>query len=118
VGALVTHLFLFFATSLGCSGFYDYPPAPAAASPQGWLCGQDSSVTASVLWDGASVASSVATVGLIVIAWRRGSWRLGVPALALLVVLPLGTTWLLNLPSDDCSSATLSSHPEQSTRGS
>jgi hypothetical protein len=99
------------ASGLECSGYYDGPGAPAAGSPQGWLCGQDTSVASDVVWDGAFLLSFIATVALIILAWRRGSWRLGVPALGLLVVMPLATVWLLNLPSDDCSSQELSSHP-------
>jgi hypothetical protein len=116
--ALVTHLFFFVGSSLACSGFYDYPPAPAAGSPQGWLCGQDPSLAADVIWDGAFFVSLVATVALIVLAWRRGSWRLGLPSLALLVVLPMVTAWLLNLPSDDCTPKAVSHNPGQCIRGS
>jgi hypothetical protein len=57
------------------------------------------------------VLSLIATVGLIVFAWRRWSWRAGVPSLALVILLPLATSWILNLPSDNCTAKGQAAHP-------
>jgi hypothetical protein len=113
LAALVTHFVVFVIASLNCTGFGDSPPGPPAlASPQGRLCGHDASLVGSVIWDGGFVLSLIVTIGLILLAWRRWSWRIGLPALALLVVLPLVTAWLLNLPSDECSPEILASQPQ------
>ena len=113
LAALVTHFVVYLIASLNCTGFGDSPPGPPAlASPQGRLCGHDASLVGSVIWNGGFVLSLIVTVALILLVWRRRSWRLGLPALVLLVVLPLATAWLLNLPSNRCSPEVLASRPQ------
>lgn len=118
-GALVTHSVVFIVATMDCSGFYDSgPPPPAVASPQGRLCGQYASGVGSTIWTGGFILSLIASVALIILVWRRWSWRLGLPALSLLVVLPMATAWLLDLPSDECRPEVLATHDTwQCTRG-
>ena len=111
--ALVS-LFLYFIASViwaqECSVGFDTSnvPPPAPASPQGWLCGTEQSWLATSLWMGAFLAAWILTVVLIALAWRRWSWRGGIPALLLIIVGPFATTWALNLPADDCTPHTRS----------
>jgi hypothetical protein len=113
LAALSTHFVIFVIASLNCTGFGDSPPGPPAlSSPQGRLCGHDASLVGSVIWCGGFVLSLILTIALILLAWRRWSWRLGLPALTLLVVLPLATARLLNLPSNECSPEVLASQPQ------
>jgi hypothetical protein len=105
--------FVWFLESWHCSLGMDTDtvPPPAAASPQGWLCGEHAATTGAWIWDGAFLLSVVVTVALVALAWRRWSWRAGIPALALVVILPVTTSWLLNRPSDDCSASARATHP-------
>ena len=111
--SLFTHFVVFAIASQDCSVGFDTSTVspPAEASPQGWLCGDQASRWGLVIWVGGFVVSMIVTVGLIVLAWRRWSWRAGVPALALLLLLPLATSWVLNLPSDDCTAKARATHP-------
>jgi hypothetical protein len=114
VAVATISLYLYFIASFiwsqDCSVGFDTSnvPPPAPASPQGWLCGSDQSRLATSLWMGAFLASWLLTVVLIVLAWRRWSWRGGIPALLLIIIGPFVTTWALNLPADDCTAHTRS----------
>lgn len=105
LASLFTHLLVWAISSQDCTVGFDTSSVspPAAGSPQGWLCGEQASPWGLVVWDGGFVLSLIVTVGLVVFAWRRWSWRAGVPALALAVLMPLATSWVLNLPPDDCT---------------
>ena len=81
----------------------DSEPPPADASPQGWLCANEGWSSGAVVWYGGFAVSLGTTLVLILLAWRRWSWRGGIPALLLIVALPLATAYVLNLPSDDCT---------------
>ena len=119
LASLLTHFVVGLIATANCAGLGDtQPPPPAAASPQGSMCGSYPSVLGQVTWDGGYLLSAILTIVLIILAWRRGPWSLRVGALALLVLMPLATGWLLALPSDDCSAKARSSHPEwQCTHG-
>jgi 4-amino-4-deoxy-L-arabinose transferase-like glycosyltransferase len=113
IASLVFAFFLDFADSWSCSlGFdTDTVPPPADASPQGLLCGEDATSKGMWIWNGTFLLSIVLTVVLVAVAWRRWSWRAGIPALALIVVLPLSASWLLNRPSDDCTASARATNP-------
>jgi hypothetical protein len=112
LASFVAHFVVWAVDTLDCSGFQDTPPPPPAdASPQAALCGDDPSLAGQVVWYGGFALSAVVTVVLVVLVWRRWSWRVGTPALALLVVLPLLTSWLLDLPSDECTAQARATHP-------
>jgi hypothetical protein len=63
------------------------------------------------IWRGSFAASWILTVVLIVLGWRRWSWRGGIPALLLIFVGPYVTTWAMNLPSDECTAQVRATHP-------
>jgi hypothetical protein len=87
-------------------------PAPASASPQGWLCGEHTSGLALTIFYGAYVLATAATVVLTHLCWRRWTWRVGLPAaVVLLVALPWAATTLIQLPSDDCTAHARATHP-------
>jgi hypothetical protein len=90
----------------------DTVPPPAAASPQGWLCGEYASGFADAIFFGAYLIAAVATVVLTVMCWRRWKWRIGFPvAVALLVGLPWAVSILVQLPSDNCTAGARATHP-------
>jgi hypothetical protein len=113
VAALFTHFIVFVYASIDCAVGFDTDSVgpPASASPQGWICSEEAHGLGLIIWWGGFVLSLIATVALIVLAWRRWSVRGGVPALALVIVMPLVTTLALNLPSDNCTAHARSTHP-------
>ena len=118
LAALVSHFLAYFYYSMECSVGFDTSsvPPPADASPQGWLCGEHASAWGREIWAWGFVLSLIATVALILLVWRRWSWRVGMPAVALVVLLPLGTAQALSLPSDECSAQARSTHPAWACR--
>jgi hypothetical protein len=113
VVSFAIYFFAFAFTSQDCSVGFDTStvPPPANASPQGWLCSDDASTLGPVIWTAGFLVGWVVTVVLIAWAWRRWSWRGGLPALALIFLGPYLTTWVMNLPPDDCTAHTRSTHP-------
>jgi hypothetical protein len=113
LASILTHLLVFVFASQDCTVGFDTStsPLPADASPQGWLCGEHAATAGHMISYGAFLVSVFATVCLIVLAWRQWSWPVGVPALALVVALPIATAWVLNLPSDECTADARSDHP-------
>jgi len=114
--ALVSFAVYFFAfalTSQQCSVGFDTStvPPPANASPQGWLCSDEASTPGAVIWTAGYLVAWVVTVALIVWVWRRWTWRAGLPALGLILLGPYVTTWVMSLPSDECSAHAHSTHP-------
>lgn len=115
VAASVPHLFVLFFASFDCAAGWDTDSEPlaASASPQGWLCGSEAPLAGQVVWLGAFALSLVATVVVVVLAWRRASWPGALMALVVLgVAFPVVTALVLNLPSDDCSAHARATHPE------
>lgn len=115
VVAAITHLSVLFYASWDCGPGWDTDSEPLAApaSPQGWLCSTEAPVAGQVVWFGAFLASLVATVAIVVLAWRRASWPGGLLALVLVsVIAPLITALVLNLAPDDCSSHARATHPK------
>ena len=112
LASLATHLFVFLTTSQDCTVGFDTPRtfsrgrgvAPGVAVRTGRV------IVGLVIWDGGFLLSLVATVGLVVFAWRRWSWPVGVPSLALAILLPVATSLVLNLPADYCTAEARAAH--------
>lgn len=113
LASFAVYFFAFALTSQACSVGFDTSTVspPANASPQGWLCSDEASTPGALIWTGGYLVAWVVTVALIVWAWRRWAWRGGLPALVLILIGPYVTTWVMNLPPDDCSAQTRSTHP-------
>jgi hypothetical protein len=114
LASLYTHFIVFAIRSQDCTVGFDTStvPPPAEASAQGWLCGEQASTWGQVIWVGGFLLSLTGTVAFIVFAWRRWSWRAGLPALTLVLLSPVATSWVLNLPSDDCTAKTRLAHAD------
>lgn len=108
VAAAVSSFIAMLMFGLGvCAAFDDTGgPFPAGDSPQGRVCGQSSYASGLeelAIWS--IPAAGVFAVGLVIVAWRRGSYRLRYLGVVGLFVLPFVPVVPLAVPSDTCSAA-------------